>query len=235
MRGSAYIGAMRVTIVLLVFLGCGGEAQQPATTPTEPHDVSSEPGAEPESGADSETDADWLALARALRVDMRVGRAPDERGTPIDEVEAAIRAAGGALDCGDIGWISDEEGVLEGQCIGSIPIEGVQGMVVANFRRFEIPGEPTEAGLLNVSFGGPFLGNDDAIGPWLSAVRAKLEPHFGAPENADEELVADLRWRADDRNLVLHDPLRAPCGGECNAFLWIGGPEDPTLGIRGFR
>jgi hypothetical protein len=219
-------------LALMVLVACGGEERrtEPVERSSEAEPVANE--GEPASATDTEGAA-WLGLIRTLRVDMRVGRSVSERGTPIEEVEAAIREAGGALDCGDIGWISDEAGVMEGQCIGSIPIEG--GMVVANFRRYELPGEPTEAGLLNLSFGGPFLGNDDAIERWLDAAGGKLAPHFGEPENAGDSDAADLRWRAEDRYLVLHDPRRVPCGGECNAFLWIGGPDDPTLGLRGFE
>ncbi|MBO6939761.1 MAG: hypothetical protein JJ863_32620 [Deltaproteobacteria bacterium] len=219
---------MRVwAAVVCISMACGGEGQRARAPEPEPVEDS-----EPSTAVDPDA---WLDVVRGVRVDMRVGRPANERGTPIDEVEAAIREAGGTLDCSDLTWVTDEEGVNEAQCQGSIPIEGTQGIVTANVRKYEIPDEPDTPGLLNLVLGGPFLGaNDDAIGEWVEAVRAKLESHYGAPMNADETDPADLRWRAADRHLVVHDPRFAPCGGECNAFVWVGGPEDPELGPRGF-
>ncbi|MBO6939759.1 MAG: hypothetical protein JJ863_32610 [Deltaproteobacteria bacterium] len=228
---------MRPLLALVWLVACGGEGQRSATPESAPEAAAEEaPSAEEPVEAAPHTDdgPTWLRLAQSLRYDMEVGVPAERRGSTIAAVETALGDAGGTLDCSDLTWVSDEDGVSERQCGGELRIEGIDGMVSATFRRYEIPEEPEAPGLMHLILGGPFLGDDAETERWLTAVRAAVESVYGPPENASEESTHDLRWRAGDRNLLLHDATRAPCGGLCNSFLWIGGPEDPELSARGF-
>lgn len=229
---------MRALLALALMTACGGGQQgAPSKTAASAGETETEGEAaiEPTTDPDEAVGPTWLRLVQSLRYDMRVGQPASKRGSTIEEVEAAFRQAGGTLDCSDLTWVSDEDGVSERQCSGELAVEGAEGMITVNFRRYEIPGEPTEPGLMNLFLGGPMLGAEDgAMDEWLAAVRARLEPVYGAPDNVDETDAADLRWSAADRHLLLHDASRAPCDGLCGAFLWVAGPEDPQLSARGF-
>ncbi len=226
---------MRPLIAFVWLVACGGgEGQRAATPEREPEPESTEEATSVEPVAQQASA--WLELVQSLRYDMEVGVPAERRGSTIATVEAALVEAGGDLDCSDLTWVSDEDGVAERQCGGELRIEGVDGMVSATFRRYEIPDEPNTPGLMHLTLGGPFLGreSDDETERWLAAVRAAVESVYGPPENASEAPTHDLRWRAGDRHLLLHDATRAPCAGICNSFLWVGGPEDPELAARGF-
>ncbi len=171
----------------------------------------------------------WLSTLGELRLGMRPGLSSGSAPSTPEAVTRSFERAGGALDCATPVWISDESGVLDGHCEGTLPIGGQETAVTATFRRFEIPGEDGTPGLLALEAQGPFLG-DPALSSWVASTRAQIEAVHGAPRGD----AAYARWFLADRYVLLHDARQAPCGGLCRAYLWIGGAEHPQLVPRGF-
>jgi len=212
-----------------VFCGCDRSAP-PAADPGSATAI--EPPRSVPSSADSgaEPTAELeLPAFTGLRLGMRPGLSGAGRPSTPAEVGAAVAGAGGSLDCGEIGWASDEEGVLDGSCEGKLAIADESVRLRVTFRRFEIPGDDGRAGLLTIQLFGPALGSEQ-LEPWLQATRGQLEAAHGSGRVAG----GDVRWHLDDRYLLLHDPRTAPCGGSCTATLWIGGRHHPELSGRGF-
>ncbi len=171
----------------------------------------------------------WVAALDALKLGMRPGLAPDQASSTPEQAHAALARAGGVIDCSAPTWVSDEDGVLDGTCEGTLPVEGSSHGISLTFRRFEIPGESGTPGLLTIMVHGPFINDHEGLVSWLSMMRRGLEVTHGAPEPHG----ADSQWHLADRHIQLHDASQAPCGGLCRAYLWIGGKEHPQLVPRG--
>jgi hypothetical protein len=234
-----------LALVVLSVAACGSPSvpeERPASAAPAPVAESVEQPEAPEEAPES--DASCWATIEGLRLGMRPGLGEDERPTSPEEAVRALRACG-PFECGELVWESDEEGVLDGTCEGVLPIEeGLEARVRLTFRRFEIPGESGEPGLLTVELYPPRRQPlpDTA---WQDRVVGALERRYGAPEQSGMQGVALSRWRTPPRFVALVRPILDPSRGRPEELcterhpcpeprVWIGGPEHPALATYGF-
>ena len=168
---------------------------------------------------------DWIGTLAQLRLGMRP-RQPPPRASTVEEATSTLRQAGARIDCRDMSWVSDEEGVLDGHCEGRWTVEGQEVALRLTFQRYEIPGEDGTPRLLTVEIDARHGGGT----AWLERVGRALAAAHVAPTQSG----ADRRWRLRGRYLLLHDPSNEPCAGFCVPYLWLGGARHPQLGPRGF-
>lgn len=239
---------MRALAVGLVLSACGANgaseprASDPASASVVPAEAPVSPLTEPGPGAPL---LDRPILDR-LRLGMRPGIEGERPSSPAEVIALVSGAGGEASACATLSWVSDEDGVEDARCEGTIPLEdGLTARMGLTFRRFALPGEPSEPGLLTVELRPP----QRRVAPdraWHDAMQSMLTRWYGAPEATGANQVAMRSWRPRDRYVALVLPLIDPSRGTveqlCTSVqpcpeprVWIGGVAHPELIPHGFE
>jgi len=169
-----------------------------------------------------------LAALAELVPGMRPGLGEDDpMPSSLDEVRSFVRSLGGG-GCGELTWISDEDGVDMAECAISMVRAGrTRSALRLVLLRFDLPGEDGEARLFRIELSPP--ARSEEVRDWSSAMVVEATFAHGGAAQTSTAGARFAIWPLDDRYVVLVVPER----GDRPTVLVHLGLADPDLSLFG--